>query len=406
MRPNEKLDIGNYTYILPDEKIAKYPLHQRDESRLLVYKNSNIAEKRFREIVTEFPADHLLVFNNTKVIQARLEFFKTTGARIEIFCLEPLDPADFNLAFQQEYHCRWKCTVGNMKKWKSGSLFRHFVKGNDSFILEANIAEILNGYAEIEFSWGKSISFGEILDATGIIPIPPYLKRQAEENDKDTYQTVYSNHKGSVAAPTAGLHFTTNLLSKLDQKGIKRENITLHVGAGTFKPVKTNDARDHEMHEEHFFVHRNTILKLISQPENITAVGTTSVRTLETLYWLGVKLIKNGHGTEIPLQFSQWEYNELDQQIPRNEALQELVKYLESTGKDAFEAITRIMIAPGYNFRITNSLITNFHQPGSTLLLLIAAFVGDDWKKIYNYALQHDFRFLSYGDSSLLFRNT
>jgi S-adenosylmethionine:tRNA ribosyltransferase-isomerase len=405
MRPAEKLEIEKYIYTLPDNRIAKYPLPKRDESKLLIYKNSEIKETRFRDLSNELAAGSLLVFNNTRVIQARLEFFKTTGARIEIFCLEPIEPADFNLAFQQQNFCRWKCTVGNLKKWKDGPLFRQVAAGNENFMLQARISGIHEHWVEIEFVWKKAVSFGEILEATGIIPIPPYLKRPAEAGDKETYQTVYSHHKGSVAAPTAGLHFTNELLDTLSEKGIHRENITLHVGAGTFKPVKTTDARDHDMHEEHFFVSRNTIMNLINYPEKITAVGTTSVRTMETLYWLGVKLLQQNHKPEMPFHLDQWEYNDLNQQIPKNVALEALLVYLENAQRETVEAITRIMIVPGYKFRITDALITNFHQPGSTLLLLIAAFIGDEWKRVYNYALQHEFRFLSYGDSSLLYRN-
>ncbi len=397
-----EIKIKDYTYELPEDRIAKYPLTNRSDSKLLVY-NNGITEDQFHNISSYLPKNSLLVFNNTKVIQARLLFQKETGAKIEIFCLEPIEPADIAVAFQVKKKTTWKCIVGNSKKWKSGSLFQDLNINNEIVKVSVSRKQTLEDAQYIDFEWDNdSVAFGDILDAMGNTPIPPYLNRQSEELDTTRYQTVYSQHKGSVAAPTAGLHFTDNILKGIQENNIELGKVTLHVGAGTFKPVKTESIGDHEMHIEHFFVDLNTLDLLLKHEGNITSTGTTTVRTLESLYWLGVKLLEGSD----ELFINQWDAYQLPQHYTFKEAFLKLKEFLKSQDKNTLESYTGILIAPGYEFKVVNQLITNFHQPNSTLLLLISAFTGGDkWKEIYNYALANDFRFLSYGDSSLLFRS-
>ena len=411
----EEILIEEYNYPLPDERIAKYPLAQRDQSKLLIYRNGQVSEDRFYRVGEYLPADSLLIYNNTRVIQARLEFHKqsedgTQGARVEIFCLEPLEPHDYQLSLGSTDGCTWKCMIGNAKKWKTGALALPVVlpSGEEVRLLAEKGAQTGNTFA-VNFSWeGTSVSFAEILDAVGELPIPPYLNRKTEESDKTTYQTVYSRIKGSVAAPTAGLHFTDDVLDGLRQRGIQTAEVTLHVGAGTFQPVKVADANQHTMHTEIIAVPKTTIQTIIENLGHIVAVGTTSMRTLESLYFLGVQLHDTLHSTphtlHHTLSVTQFEPYEMAHTLSTYEALQAIVEYLEQTGQDTLHAETQIMIKPGYVFHVVDQLITNFHQPKSTLLLLVSAFVGGDWHTIYDYALSHDFRFLSYGDSSILFR--
>ncbi len=396
------IDIKEYTYSLPDEKIAKYPLSDRSLSKLLIY-NKSIKEDTFKNIHHHLPTNSLLVFNNTKVIQARLEFQKETGAKIEIFCLEPIVPADINESFQSTTSVQWKCIVGNSKKWKDGYLTKTILINDQELEIKISRKEVKDDAQIIFFEWNNNnISFGDIIEQIGVIPIPPYLHRDTEEIDTVRYQTVYSKHKGSVAAPTAGLHFTDKILEKVKNNKIDIAEVTLHVGAGTFKPVKTDKIKDHEMHIEHFFVDIETLDKLIKYEDNITATGTTTVRTLESIYWLGVKLLEGSK----ELFINQWDAYDLPQHYSLKDSLNRIIQYLHNQNTNRLESYTGILIAPGYQFKVVNRLITNFHQPNSTLLLLIAAFTGGDvWKDIYRYALDNDFRFLSYGDSSMLVRS-
>ncbi|MDL2322366.1 S-adenosylmethionine:tRNA ribosyltransferase-isomerase [Bacteroidales bacterium OttesenSCG-928-A17] len=398
----EKISIEHYNYELPDERIAKYPLPQRDSSKLLVYRNKNISEDSFSNLNQYLPENSLLVFNNTKVIQARMLFRKETGAQIEIFCLEPKDPADYAQAFTQNRTCSWLCLVGNSKRWKEGKLSCEI---GDSICTVERLQSFGDTHL-IRFEWDNpSLSFADILEKHGQLPIPPYLNRQTEENDKETYQTVYSKIKGSVAAPTAGLHFTETVFDSLKQKNIDLEELTLHVGAGTFKPVKSETLEEHEMHTECISVKKSTIEKLLEKQGQVFAVGTTSVRTLESLYYIGVILAENPDAAPDALAVSQWfPYDEKNNQLSMVEALSNILKYMEEKGMDKLTTHTQILIAPGYEFKLVNGIITNFHQPKSTLLLLISAFVDGNWQSIYDYALQNEFRFLSYGDSSLLMR--
>ncbi len=395
----ENIRIEDYSYELPDNRIAKYPLEQRDQSQLLVYNKGEISKDKFTNIDQYIDSQITCVFNNTKVIQARLKFYKETGAQIEIFCLEPIEPSDYVLAFQQTERITWKCIVGNLKKWKDQDLKKVIsIKNTDIELIASKVLSQGNTQI-IEFTWNNSdFTFSEILENIGATPIPPYLKRESETIDKDRYQTVYSKLKGSVAAPTAGLHFTENVLKKLHAKQINTEEVTLHVGAGTFTPVKSETIDEHEMHTEHFVVRKENIENLINS-EKIVAVGTTSVRTIESIYWLGVKILTN---TDFNPHISQWEAYKLKGNINKKEALKALLDYMQRNSITELHASTQIMIFPGYKFRIVDLLITNFHQPNSTLLLLIAAFIGDNWKKVYDFALSNDFRFLSYGDSSIL----
>lgn len=399
------IQIKDFNYNLPDERIAKFPLAKRDNSKLLLYRHGEVTEDVFHNIAQYLPKGALMVFNNTKVIQARLHFRKETGALIEVFLLEPYMPADYEQMFQTTGHCSWLCMIGNLKKWKEGTLKRTFyVKGKEVTLVAERKEDVHKSY-RVDFSWDASdVSWAELLDAVGELPIPPYLNRETQESDKTTYQTVYSKIKGSVAAPTAGLHFTPEVLADIDRHGIDREELTLHVGAGTFKPVKSEEIQDHEMHTEYICVHRQTLEKLIRHEAKAIAVGTTSVRTLESLYYIGVKLEKTLDLSEEELHVCQWEpyENAVAKPITPIKAIENILAYLDKHGLIALHASTQIIIAPGYEYNIVKMLVTNFHQPQSTLLLLVSAFVHGDWRKIYDYALAHDFRFLSYGDSSLL----
>ena len=412
--------ISDYNYPLPDERIAKFPLTERDHSKLLLYKHGDVSEDIFYNLPEYLPKGALMVFNNTKVIQARMHFRKETGALIEVFLMEPASPSDYELMFQTNKDCSWFCMVGNLKKWKEGSLRREFeIKGHKLTLTatmdRSKVQEQAGGTNHwIQFEWDNAnISFAEILEAVGELPIPPYLNRATEESDKETYQTVYSKIKGSVAAPTAGLHFTDKVLKALDEHSVDREELTLHVGAGTFKPVKSHEIEGHNMHTEFIIVRRQTLIKLLKHKCRAIAVGTTSVRTLESLYYMGVKLVSNNNATEDDLHVNQWEPYDLPHNsdglvkvngkvISVEESIQNLLDYLDRDGLNTLHSSTQIIIAPGYTYKIVKALITNFHQPQSTLLLLVSAFVKGDWRKIYDYALSHDFRFLSYGDSSLL----
>lgn len=388
----QPLYIADYNYPLPDERIAKYPLAQRDHSKLLVYRDGQVSEDRFFNVGDYIADDALLVYNNTRVIQARLEFRKPTGARIEVFCLEPIDPHDYQLSLGSTNGCTWKCMIGNAKKWHDEYL--EYPVEKLGLALRAYKGATLGNAYSVRFEWDdRTISFAEILDAAGELPIPPYLNRKTEESDKTTYQTVYSRIKGSVAAPTAGLHFTDEVLDNLRSRGIETDEVTLHVGAGTFLPVKTADANEHVMHTEIIAVPRATIANVQAHLGHIVAVGTTSMRTLESLYFMGCKQAAT---------VSQFEPYETAHTMSAKEALQRLLDWMDATGQTTLHAETQIMIKPGYQFHIVDQLITNFHQPQSTLLLLVSAFVGGDWRTIYDYALSHDFRFLSYGDSSIL----
>lgn len=394
--------IEDYNYDLPDERIAKYPLPERDSSKLLVYNNGNINDSVFRNLADFIPTDSLLVFNNTKVIQARLHFRKQTGASIEIFCLEPYSPNDYLLNFQQTRQCSWICLIGNLKKWKEGELERTILVEDKEIVLRAKKAGSYGDSHIVEFEWNNEITFSELLDVIGELPIPPYLNRETEEQDKQTYQTVYSKIEGSVAAPTAGLHFTENVFQSLSQKGVKTAEVTLHVGAGTFRPVKSEQIKDHIMHSEFISVQKETIEQLLEHQGHIIAVGTTSVRTLESLYYLGILFEDN---TNEEFNVPQWIPYSLDKEITVEKALSNILNYLKTNNLNTFIANTQIMIAPGYKFRLVDGIITNFHQPQSTLLLLVSAFLGEsNWEDIYNHALRNDYRFLSYGDSSLLLK--
>ncbi len=402
----KEIHIKEYNYNLPDERIAKFPIAERDHSKLLIYNKGSVSEDMFYNISGYLPKDMLMVFNNTRVIQARMYFYKETGAEIEVFLLEPDMPSDYEQMFQTTGHCSWLCLVGNLKKWKSNPLSRTFDVNGVNLTLTVSLHEEVANSRRIDFDWDNdNVSFAEILNAIGELPIPPYLNRETQESDKVTYQTVYSKIKGSVAAPTAGLHFTNKVLENLTANGIERDELTLHVGAGTFKPVKADVIANHEMHTEYIYVKKAMIENLIRYDAKAIAVGTTSVRTLESLYYLGVKL---EHNPKLPLsecRVGQWDpYDNKDdvKEISPLAALQNIVAYLEYNQLDVLHMSTQIMIAPGYQYKIVKALVTNFHQPQSTLLLLVSAFVNGNWKQIYDYALSHDFRFLSYGDSSLL----
>ncbi len=402
IKENQPIFIQDFDYPLPDERIAKFPLAQRDASKLLVYRQGNITESRFYNLSQYLPEGCLLVYNNTRVIQARMIFQKATGARIEVFCLEPSSPSDYALSLGSTGTCVWKCMIGNLKKWKGGKLTKDIETTGNICHLQAELQDGGEGNTrEVHFSWDNpEVHFAQILEHAGELPIPPYLHRATEESDKVTYQTVYSKIEGSVAAPTAGLHFTPNVFDSLKEKRIETEELTLHVGAGTFQPVKSATADEHQMHAEVIEVNRSTIEHLIRQAGHVIAVGTTSVRTLESLYYIGLHLMR--HPEETTFNITQWEPYEIPSEVPSTEALQAIVQYMERSGINRIHASTRIMIKPGYTFRVVNGIITNFHQPKSTLLLLVSAFVNGNWRTLYDYALAHDFRFLSYGDSSLL----
>ena len=395
--------ISDYDYPLPEGRIAKFPLERREQSKLLVCRDGRIAEDRFERIGRFLPEGSMLVFNNTKVIRARLIFHKATGARIEIFCLEPHAPADYERAFAAHGRCRWQCIVGNLKKWKDGPLQIAFGLGGRTYRLEATRTGDGGGHQIVEFVWDAPLAFGQLLEELGRIPIPPYLCRESEELDNSRYQTVYSKFEGSVAAPTAGLHFTPELIESLRRAGHPTDEVTLHVGAGTFLPVKTDRVVDHRMHTEHFEFSVSTIRNLIAYDGRVTAVGTTSVRTLESLAALGYRIVRDGE-PDPERVVGQWEIYDIPDGLDGRELLAALADYMEREQLQKIKTSTRIMIMPGYRFRVVNSLITNFHQPQSTLLLLVSAFIGEDWRRAYRYALDNGFRFLSYGDSSLLIR--
>ncbi len=394
------ISINDFDYPLPDERIAKFPLKRRDSSKLLVYRNGTIDERRFTDIGDCLPEGSMFVFNNTKVVRARLVMHKASGARIEVFCLEPHVPADYERAFAVRGECEWSCIVGNLKKWKEGEVFIHFDFEGRGVTLAAEITERGTREHIVRFRWDAEMTFGQLLEYLGRIPIPPYLNRESEEIDNSRYQTVYSRFEGSVAAPTAGLHFTEELIDSLRGRGFRFGEVTLHVGAGTFLPVKAEDAAEHPMHTEHFDVTLRTVEKLIANYGKIVAVGTTSVRTLESLPALAWR-IRNGQPLDEVI--GQWELYDIPEEFSGEEALHTLAEHMRANGLDKIKAATQIMITPlGFRFRIVRMIVTNFHQPKSTLLLLVSAYVGDDWHRIYDYALAHDFRFLSYGDSSLL----
>jgi len=418
--------ISDYNYPLPDERIAKFPIAQRDHSKLLIYNKGVVSQDVFYHLPDYLPMGALMVFNNTKVIQARMHFRKDTGALIEVFLLEPAEPSDYELMFQTTGHCAWYCLVGNLKKWKEGTLTREIEINGQKVVVSATRGPIHGTSHRIDFSWeitklsarpegalategtqelstvNSKLSFAELIDAMGELPIPPYLNRETQESDKTTYQTVYSKIKGSVAAPTAGLHFTPEVLADIDAHGIEREELTLHVGAGTFKPVKSEEIEGHEMHTEYISVRRDTIQKLIRHDVCAIAVGTTSVRTLESLYYMGLKVMQNADLNEEQLHVQQWEPYDAPTSVSAVDALKALDAWMDTHHLEVLHSSTQIIIAPGYDYHIVKMLVTNFHQPQSTLLLLVSAFVKGDWHKIYDYALAHDFRFLSYGDSSFL----
>lgn len=395
--------INDYDYPLPDERIAKFPLARRDQSKLLVWRQGQISDDTFCRLPDYLPEGALMVFNNTKVIQARMHFRKSTGALIEVFLLEPAAPADYEQMFQTTSSCSWLCMVGNLKKWKEGVLQRTVTVKGQPVEIKAVRREPRGASHWIDFSWTPcGPSFADILDAAGELPIPPYLNRATQASDLTTYQTVYSKIKGSVAAPTAGLHFTPEVLASLDQHGIEREELTLHVGAGTFRPVKSEEIADHPMHTEYISVRRHTVEQLIRHGGHAIAVGTTSVRTLESLYYMGIYLSLHPDASEQELHVSQWTPYETQPTLTAVEALKHLLAWFDRNQLDTLHSSTQIIIAPGYQYHIVNMLVTNFHQPKSTLLLLVSAFVGGEWRPIYDYALSHDFRFLSYGDCCLL----
>ena len=410
MKDFEAIRTIDYNYNLPDERIAKFPLTKRDSSKLLIYNSGKISHNLFTSLPEHLPSGALMVFNNTKVIQARLHFRKeptggpkSQGALIEIFLLEPVSPADYQLMFTQTEECTWHCLVGNLKRWKEGSLKKNISIGAKEICVTAERIESTNNGHIIKFRWNGNVTFAELLEATGEIPIPPYLNRESQESDKTTYQTVYSKIKGSVAAPTAGLHFTDTVLANLDSHNIEREELTLHVGAGTFKPVKSENIAGHEMHTEYIVVKKSTIEKLIAHNGEAIAVGTTSVRTLESLYYIGVYLSTHPDASEEDMHVQQWTpYNSENNKLTTIESLHHILNYLNNHHLDSLKTSTCIIIVPGYKFHIVKMMVTNFHQPQSTLLLLVSAFVNGNWREIYRYALENDFRFLSYGDSSLL----
>lgn len=398
-----QIRIEDYNYLLPEEKIAKYPLEHRDSSKLLKYEDGDVSDYTFTSLPDILPEDSLMVFNDTKVVPARLHFQRDSGAHIEIFCLEPIMPEEYVTMFAVKDRCRWKCIVGNIKRWKNDILsLSNPLNDNDicEMNLKAGLVERLGETSIVEFTWDNGAPFSKVLEACGSIPIPPYLNRETEDIDLERYQTLYARYRGSVAAPTAGLHFTSEVLDSIRRKNISTDTVCLHVGAGTFLPVKSSLVSEHTMHKEPFVVTLRFLEKLLLSKGRIIAVGTTSVRTLESLYYIGVSCIEAG----APCEVGQWDPYLREYKYSVEEALVAIVRYLKDNGIDELRASTRIIIVPGFRFRVVDILVTNFHQPQSTLLLLISAFVDGDWKKIYDYALGHDFRFLSYGDSSVLFR--
>ena len=395
------IHIEDFSYPLPDERIAKYPLPERDASKLLIYRDGTVRESKFRHLAGELPAGSLMVFNDTKVVPARLFFRRATGAHIEIFCLEPVDPAEYNTAFATTEHCCWKCVIGNAKRWKDDLLDLDVAEGELlDFQLQARLVSRDGQTGVVEFRWQGGAPFSRVLELCGRVPIPPYLNRDTESSDLERYQTLYAHIRGSVAAPTAGLHFTQRVLDEIAARGIETANVCLHVGAGTFLPVKSSLVSEHPMHREPFVVSRALLCRLRDADKPVVAVGTTSVRTLESLYYVGVSCLEQGS----PADVDQWAPYVREYAPTRREALDAIVNYLDDNKLDELKVGTRIIIVPGFRFRIVDAMVTNFHQPQSTLLLLISAFVGGDWRTIYDYALENGFRFLSYGDSSLLFR--
>ena len=397
-----ELHIEDFSYPLPDERIAKYPLEERDASKLLIYRDGSVGERKFRDLAGELPAGALMVFNDTKVVPARLFFRRATGAIIEVFCLEPDTPAEYNTNFAAMERCRWKCVIGNAKRWKEGEILS-LNADSDAFEGIWPQARLIGRDGQtgvVEFSWQGGIPFSQVLELCGRVPIPPYLNRDTEPIDLERYQTLYAHIRGSVAAPTAGLHFTQRVLDDIAARGIETANVCLHVGAGTFLPVKSSLVSEHAMHREPFVVSRELLCKLRDAERPLVAVGTTSVRTLESLYYVGVSCLEQGR----PAVVEQWAPYEREYDPTPAESLDAIVKYLDANGLDELKVGTRIIIVPGFRFRLVDAMVTNFHQPQSTLLLLISAFVGGDWRTIYDYALANGFRFLSYGDSSLLFR--
>lgn len=402
MKKIQEIAIAEYDYPLPDERIAKYPLAQRDSSKLLLYNKGVVSEDVFSNLPKYIPQNALMVFNNTKVIQARLRFRKETGALIEVFCLEPELPCDYQQIFLETKECVWQCLVGNSNRWKGGVLSQVVEVGGKNVTLSVERVGGPAAVNHVRFSWDGGVSFAELLEAAGELPIPPYLNRRTEESDTRTYQTVYSKIKGSVAAPTAGLHFTPAVLEALTAAGVEREEVTLHVGAGTFKPVKSELIADHEMHEEYIEVRKALIEKIVAAGGEAVAVGTTSVRTLESLYFLGELVAENPAITLDELHVNQWTPYNREHSLTTVDSLKALLEWMERNGLDRVHSHTQIMIAPGYKYRIVKAIVTNFHQPKSTLILLVSAFVNGDWRTIYDYAIANGFRFLSYGDSSLL----
>ena len=396
---NLPIRITEYNYPLPNERIAKYPLPKRDQSKLLIYKDQQITESIFSQISEQLPENSLLIFNNTKVIRARLIFRKESGTRIEIFCLQPEGGYG-----QTGGSSTWKCLIGNAKRWKSGPIQLVVGDGTDKVALSATKGERITDAHMVHFTWDRpEMTFEQVLEILGRTPLPPYLNRDPEASDRERYQTIYAQYDGSVAAPTAGLHFTPDVLQSIENKRIQLDYLTLHVGAGTFKPVAVADAREHQMHEEELIVERGFLLRLIQSLQNpVIPVGTTSMRSLESLYWLGIQVL-NGQEPDPDFVISQWEPYQHEVKIPAVEALQAIADCMSKRDLVRISGVTGIMIVPGYTFRICNAIITNFHQPQSTLLLLVSAFIGKNWGKVYNYALEHDFRFLSYGDSCLFF---
>ncbi len=397
----KKIRISDYNYPLPEERIAKFPLPERDSSRLLLWQGGHIGEDRFCHIARYLPEGALMVFNNTRVVQARLHFRKETGALIEVFILEPASPAEYQENFARRGRCSWHCLVGNLKKWKEGELACRFSRGAETVCLKARKMGTHGTSLTIEFEWDADMTFSEVLETIGELPIPPYLNRATKESDKRTYQTVYGRIEGSVAAPTAGLHFTQRVLDEIAQRGIEREEVTLHVGAGTFKPVKSSEIGGHEMHSEHIAVGRSTLEALLRHGGRAVAVGTTSVRTLESLYYMGLMAARGEEELHVP----QWMPYETEADLSTTEALEALLEWMARHDTDVLHSTTQIIIASGYRFRLVSAMVTNFHQPQSTLLLLVSAFLDGRWREVYDYALSHDFRFLSYGDSSLLIPN-
>ena len=398
-----EIDIKEYNYDLPDERIAKYPLSERDMSKLLVYKDADINEDNFTSIPDHLPEGHLMVFNDTKVVPARLHFQRETGAHIEIFCLEPVLPEEYVSMFAVTDRCRWKCIVGNVKRWKGDTLYLYNPEASEAVStmnLKADLIERNGETSIVEFSWSDGAPFSAVLELCGSVPIPPNLNRDTESIDLERYQTLYAKFRGSVAAPTAGLHFTENVLDRIRAKGIETGTVCLHVGAGTFLPVKTDRVAEHTMHREPFVITRDFLRRLVASLGKVIAVGTTSVRTLESLYYIGVSCLESG----APADVNQWAPYSRSYTYSATEALQALLSYMDANNLESLQIGTSIIIVPGFDFKVVDVLVTNFHQPQSTLLLLISAFVKGDWERIYDYALKHEFRFLSYGDSSLLFR--